>query len=286
MAHFRMQAVLLRFRLDDERAGFEDPGERCDLSLTVGSPPDTRVDGCAVFVTREAEASALQETLEELRSTLDHAAILPAPASTMGLRVETGVGLVAHVVAGAFPGAGGEALADDVILVPAAGPEEDARPLYLVPFDPSVEQDDEERFLCLRILLARGQAHAASILGRGPAQGTAVLQGHELIDAATYGLAKYWRDSGAREKAAHEILRFVKSALAAMRKPKAPMVTEGSRPKRLEVVSQSGEHRQECAEAVLAHPLPGEPKIAAFVEEELPFADVPDEQPGGTGSAL
>lgn len=176
-------------------------------------------------------------------------------------------------------------MADDVIVVPAAGPEEDARPLYLVPFDPSIEQDDDERALCLRILLARGRAHAASVLGRGPAQGTAVLLGHELIDAATYGLAKYWRDSNAREKAAHEILRFVKSALAAMRKPKAPMVMEGSGPKRLEVAIQSGEHRQECADAVLAHPLPGEPAIAAFIEDELLFADVPNDTSGGTDSA-
>lgn len=205
-----------------------------DLSLTAGSPPGQRIKGCVVFVTREDKAAELQETLDQLRITLEAAGVLAAPASTVGLKVEAGVGLRAHVASGTFPGAGGEALADDVIIVPAAGPEEDARPLYLVPFDPSVEQDDEERVLCLRILLARGQAHAASILGRGPTKGTAVLQGPELIDAATYGLAKYWRDSAARERAGQEILRFVKSALSAMRKPKAPMVTEGSGPKRLE----------------------------------------------------
>lgn len=244
-----------------------------DLSLTAGSPPGQRIGGCVVFVTRENQAAELQQTLDELRATLDEAGVLPAPASTVGLRVETGIGLRARVASGTFPGAGGEALAGEVIVMPAAGPEENARPLYLVPFDPSVEQDDEERVLCLRILLARGQAHAASMLGRGPAQGTAVLAGAELIDAATYGLAKYWRDSTAREKAGQEILRFVKSALSSMRKPKAPMVTEGSGPKRLEVVIQSDDHRQECAEAVMAHPLPSDPAIARFVEDELPFAD-------------
>lgn len=246
-----------------------------DLSLTAGSPPGQRIGGCVVFVTREDEAALLQETLDQLRVTLEAAGVLPAPACTVGLMVEAGVGLRAHVASGTFPGAGGEALADDVIVVPAAGPEEHARSLYLVPFDPSVRQDDEERVLCLRILLARGRAHAASILGRGPSQGTAVLEGPELIDAATYGLAKYWRDSTARERAGYEILRFVKSALSSMRKPKAPMVTEGSGPKRLEVVIRSDDHRQECAEAVMAHPLPGDPEIAPFVAEELPFADAP-----------
>ncbi len=249
-----------------------------DLSLTAGSPPGQQIGGCVVFVTRESETAKLQETLDELRATLTEAGVVPAPASTVGLKVETGVGLRAHVASGTFPGAGGEALADDVIVVPAAGPDENVRPLYLVPFDPSVEQDDEERALCLRILLARGRAHAASILGRGPAQGTVVLQGPELIDAATYGLAKYWRDSAAREKTGQEILRFVKSALSSMRKPKAPMVTEGSGPKRLEVVIQSDDHRQECAEAVIAHPLPGDPQVAQFVADEFPFADAPADQ--------
>lgn len=253
-----------------------------DLSLTAGTPPGQPLEGCVVFVTREDETAILQHTLDQLRAALEQADVVAAPAATLGVRVETGVGLLAHVAGGTFPGAGGVALADDVVVVPAAGPDEDARPLYFVPFDPSVEQDDDERALCLRILLARGQAHAASILGRGPSQGTALLQGHELLDAATYGLARYWRDTPARDRAAQEILRFVKAALASMRK-QAPMVTEGSSPKRLEVIIQSVEHRQDCAEAVMGFPLPGEPEIASVVAEELPFADLPHD-PEGTSS--
>lgn len=256
-----------------------------DLSLTTGAPPGRRIYGCVVFVTQAGEAPDLQATLDQLRFKLEEAGIGPASASTVGLRVETGVGVLAGVASGEFPGAGGTALAEETVIVPAAGSDEDARPLYFVPFDPSVEQDDDERTQCLRILLARGRAHAASILGRGPAPGTAILEAHELIDAATYGLARHWRDSAARERAGQEILRFVKGALASMRKPKAPMVTEGSGPKRLEVVIQSAEHRQECAEAVIGFPLPGEPEIAPFVADELPFADVPAEEPGEGGAA-
>ncbi len=251
-----------------------------DLSLTAGAAPGDQVDGCVAFVTREDQAIALQATLDELRANLNAAGLGAAPAATVGLRVETGVGLMARMAAGELPGAGGAALAEDVVIVPAAGEREDARPLYLVPFDPSVDQDDDERAECLRILLARGQAHAASMLGRGPAQGTAVLQAHELVEAATYGLAKYWRDSSARDQAGHEILRFVKAGLSSLRKPKTPMMTMGGGGSRLEVVIQSAEHRQECAEAVMAHPLPGEPEFAPFVEEELPFADAP----GSAGS--
>ena len=244
-----------------------------DLSLAVGARPGQRVDGCVVFVTQDDQAEALHGTLEDIRAALQKVGVPAAPAATVGLKVETGVGLTASVVDGSFPGPGGTVLGDGVVVVPAAGPEENARPLYLVPFDPSVEQDDDERAHCLRVLLARGQAHAASGLGRGPAQGTAVLQGLELIDAATYGLSKYWRDTAARDRAGQEILRFVKAGLSSMRKSKAPMMTSGGSGNRLEVVIQSAEHRQECAEAVIAHPLPGDPEFAPFVEEELPFAD-------------
>lgn len=248
-----------------------------DLSLSVGAAPGQAVPGCVVFFTQGHQSAALQETLDELRAGLEAAGAPSAPAATVGLRVETGVGLLARVAAGSFPGAGGAALQSDVVVVPAAGLEEDARPLYLVPFDPSVEQDDKERALCLRVLLARGQAHAASVLGRGPAQGTAVLEGLELIDAATYGLAKYWRDASARDRAGHEILRFVKAGLTSLRKPKTPMMAMGGGGSRLEIVIQSAEHRQDCAEAVMAHPLPGDPEFAPFIVQEIPFADAPED---------
>lgn len=244
-----------------------------ELSLVAGSPPGVEVKGCAVFVTRDDQAARLQATLDELSATLEDARVTVAPASTIGIRVETGIGLIVRLVGGSFPGAGGQALTTDVVLLRAAGPDEDARPLYLVPFDPSVEQDEEERSLCLRILLARARAHAASMIGRGPASGTVVLEGHALLDAATFGLSKFWRDTKARDAVSHEVLRFLKAGLAAMRGPSAPFVTEGSGPKRIEVVLRSEDHRQECAEAVMAYPLPGEPVIPEFVAEELPFAD-------------
>jgi hypothetical protein len=242
-----------------------------DLSLAVGAPAGHPVSGCAVFVTRDDQARALQDTIDQLRAAAEQAGVPAAPAATLSLRQESGVGLLARIAAGVFPGSGGIALADDVVVVPAAGAEEAARPLYLIPFDPSVEQEEAERQLCLRILLARGQAHAASVLGRGPDQGTAVLEASDLIQAATYGLAKYWRDSSARDRAGQQILRFVKDALTTLRGAKAPMVTMTRGGNRLEVVIQSAEHQLECAEAVMAYPLPDEPEFAHFAQDELPF---------------
>jgi hypothetical protein len=161
-----------------------------------------------------------------------------------------------------------------VTILDAAGGDENARPLYLVPFDPSVEQSEEERNACLRILLARARAEAASRIGRSPAPGNTVIEGCELLEGATFGLSKLWRDNNARDGAAHEVLKFVKAALGTLR-GRAPYVVDGNGPRRIEIHLKSEEQRQECAEAALAMPLPGEVHLPEVIEEQLPFADQP-----------
>lgn len=246
-----------------------------DLALVAGTPPGVALSGCVVYVTRRDQVDDLQATLTGLGGTLRAVDLEPAPSSAIGISVETGIGLVVGPVVGDLPGPAGDALAEPVTVLEAAGPDEDARPLYLVPFDPSIDQSDEERSACLRILLARARAQAASVLGRSPAPGNAILEAHQLLEDATYGLSKFWRDNKARDAAAHEVLKFVRAALGSLRKGTAPFVAEGNGPRRLEVHLQSEDQRQGCAEAVLAMPLPGEVRLPEVIAEELPFADTP-----------
>jgi hypothetical protein len=245
-----------------------------DLSLVGGSPPGTALPGCVVYVTRKDQAADLQGTLDELVAQLVAAGLNPADVCTLGMRVETGVGLIVVHAGGSLTGVAAAAFANEVTVLEASGPEEDTRPLYLVPYDPSVEQSDEEQVLCLRILLARARAHAASLIGRNPAPGTAVIEGNALLTGATFGLSKLWHDHGARDRAAHEVLRFVRAGLNTVRRASVPLVTECTSPKRLEVVLTSEEQRQECAEAIMAMRLPNDPKLPEFVADELPFADL------------
>ena len=244
-----------------------------DLSLVAGSPPAVAVPGCVAYVTRRDQVDDLQATLDALAEVLRSVGLTPAASSTIGMSVETGVGVVVGPVAGELPGPAGEALSEPVTVLEAAGTDEDARPLYLVPFDPSIEQSEEERNACLRILLARARAQAASSIGRSPAPGNTVLEGHDLLDSATFGLSKLWRDNKSRDAASHEVLKFVKAALGSLRGHSAPFVIEGNGPRRIEIHLKSEEQRQECAEAVLAMPLPGEVHLPDIIEEQLPFAD-------------
>jgi hypothetical protein len=245
-----------------------------ELSLVAGSPPGVDVPGCVVYVTRSDQAADLQTTLDGLAARLRAASLEPASAGTLGMRVETGVGLIVEQAGGQLAEAAREALDGGVVVLAASGPEEDARPLYLVPFDPSVEQTADERTRCLRILLARARAYAASLIGRSPAPGTAVLEGAELLHGATFGLSKFWSDTQARTAAAHETLRFVKAALRSMGRSSAPFMTDGSSPVRIEVTLNSDGHRQECAEAIMTARLPEGPELPEFIADELPLADL------------
>ena len=243
-----------------------------DISIVAGSPPGVTTTGTVVYVTGIDQASQLHATLEVLRTSLNTSGLRPASAATIGLRLESGVGLSAKIEGGDLPGAASRALKNRVIILPSAGDEEEPRSLYLIPFDPSVEQEDEERRYCLRVLLARGRASAASTVVNSPEMGTIVLEGNALLRDATYGLSVYWSDHSARDRAADRILKFTKSALLGM-KLNAPHVSEGMSPRRLEVLTSSENQRQACADAIMALPLPEDPRLEDRIERELPFAD-------------
>jgi hypothetical protein len=245
-----------------------------DLSLVGGSPPGTELPGHVVYVTRREHASDLQATLDALASKAAAVGLDPAAVCTLGIHIEKGVGLTVAHLGGSLPAAAAGAFATEVVVLEASGPGEDARPLYLVPYDPSVNQSEEERILCLRVLLAGARAEAASLIGRWPqVPGTAVIEGNALLEGATFGLSKLWHDTGARDKAASVVLRFVKASLRSMSRY-APHVVDGNSPRRIVVQLTSDDQRQACAEAIMARPLPGEPRLPEFIEEELPFADL------------
>ena len=239
-----------------------------DMSLIAGSSPGVPANGTVVYVTRKNQAAQLQTTLDQLRYKLVGASVQPASASTVSLDSTPGSGLVAKLEGGEFPGPVSSTLAQGVVVLPAVGPEEYPRHLYFIPYDPSVTQDPEEKRHCLRVLLARGRASAASIFGQSQDIGTIVIEGNALLHGATYGISEYWSEPNDRKQAAKTILKFVREALSSMR-PCAPNVTEESSPPRIKVLIASEEQLQACAEIIMAHPLPAHPQMTP----ELPFPD-------------
>ena len=247
-----------------------------DLSPTVVAAAGTTVAGAAVYVTRVTEAAALYQTLTKLASRLSDAGISPAPVAALGLAAGAGTGVTVQLVDGTIPGPAGAALAQVTTLIPAAAPEEaDPRPLYILPYDPSVTQTDLERQRCLQILIARGRAAAAARIGRCTDEGTLTVDGGELLESATYGVSRYWQDRHDHARTASLILDFVKAAIRDMGKRSTtgpvPQVERLHGPDRLKIQFVDADQRQATAEAVISCLLPDAPGRDPALHAELPF---------------
>ncbi|MCY4193595.1 MAG: hypothetical protein OXF04_04765 [bacterium] len=262
-----------------------------DLSIVAGTAPGgARVGGAVLYATRQSETKKLQKTLDNLSKQLDNKGRKIAPISTLAINVTAGIGVSAQIVGGSLSGPAASAFAQSTLVLPAAGIDEELpRTLYLIPYDPGAVQgqDPSEQSHCLKILLARGRAEAASSIGNKSDTGTTILNADELLSKSTHGLSDYWADHNDRQRAAGLILNFVKEALRDMGKHartrrNVPNVNEGRAPHRLEITIGSAEQRQACADAVIGYPLPGEPRPEDSFLTELPFADLPgdDTSPG------
>lgn len=251
-----------------------------DLSLAVGAAPGKTVPGAVAYLTRAEQTGALAQTLTKLAAEFAEHEVSTAPASVLGVSVEPGEGVVVSLTDGTLPGRAGAVLREPCVVVPAAGDEEVARPLYLVPYDPSVEQTEEERQRCLRVLLERARAHITSLIGRAAPPSTVVVDGLQVLADATYGLSAYWQDIKARDAAARKALGFAKTALRQL-KPTAPEVTErSSNPPRLEVRLTSAVERDAAANGLMAAVLPGDLDALDDAQQELilfPAEDAPPE---------
>lgn len=240
-----------------------------DLSLAVGAALGKTVPGAVVYLTRDDQTGALAQTLMELTAQFDEHKVPTAPTSVLGVSAEPGEGVIVSLSEGTLPGRAGDVLAEPCVVVPAAGDGEVARPLYLVPYDPSVEQTDEERDRCLRVLLERARTHITSLIGRAAPPTTVVVDGMQVLADATYGLSAYWLDISARDAAARRALGFAKTALRQL-KPTAPEVTErSSNPPRLEVRLTSAVERDAAANGLMAAVLPGDLDALDDAQQEL-----------------
>lgn len=99
-------------------------GRAVDLSLAVGAAPGKTMAGAVVYLTRDGETTALQQTLTALAAEFDEREVPAAPASALGVTIEQGEGVVVALAGGTLPGRAAEVLAEPCVVVPAAGDEE------------------------------------------------------------------------------------------------------------------------------------------------------------------
>lgn len=85
----------------------------------------------------------------------------------------------------------------------------DPRPLYLIPYDPNIQQTREEQEFCRRILLERILEHVISGVGGADTPSSITFTTEEFLNQATLGVYEIWEDNEAKK----HIRRVVKDFL-------------------------------------------------------------------------
>lgn len=172
-----------------------------DVGPSIGmSTAEGRQPGFVVYVTGAQDCEAMALTLAELGMHLADKGLTPARAGALGIHQEADGLYVSRAQQSEWPAPLTNTFVSPVRVMRLA-PEEDPRPLYLIPFDPSVDQQPEQRAYSLAVLSARLASHAIAAVGRANVPSRLVLRADRLLSEATFGAADRWRSKPDAAKA-------------------------------------------------------------------------------------
>lgn len=169
------------------------------------------VIGILAYLTRWDQVVGLYSTLASLKKELDNAKIDCGKFGCLGLISGE------HAISVEYSDAFREQMGfkdKSPVKVIAIDDDTDPRPLYFIPYDPSVfnDQSAEEQKLCRRILFERFLSHVLSVIGSAPVPSEIVFTKEALLEAATLGIFRVWDDSEAK-KCMRGLLRDFMSSL-------------------------------------------------------------------------
>ena len=246
-----------------------------DLSSSLGLGAGTQRPGFVVYLTRLEDRDRLLGTLLELRQRLTEAGVPAGPAGALGIfRSDDGDVCVQRSPgdSGDWPEPAASALEPPARII-RLDPEEDPRPLYLVPWDPSVQQDREMRAFCRSVLFARVAAETIAVLGHETVPQRTILKVESLLSSATFGVSDRWRSKSDLGRTIRDCTRFLADALAPVSERLGLM--QAVDPHRIELTLRTQADLDEAIEALVrANPLGGP---APEPENQLSLLDDLDE---------
>jgi hypothetical protein len=189
-----------------------------DLRSSLALVGDVPRPGFVAYLTRLEDRDRLAETLRELTRRLVDAGLPASTSGVLGLgREDGGRGfLFVEPSSGNWPEPAASVLQPRARVMLLAD-DEDPRPLYLVPWDPSVEQEPEMREFCRAVLFARVTSEAIAVLGHETVPQRVVLKLEPLLSAATFRVSDRWRSKADLNRTIRDCKRFLVAALAPIR---------------------------------------------------------------------
>jgi hypothetical protein len=150
-----------------------------------------KVESSTVFFVPEDQTNLMSVTVKEIEEELVNSGISHGQAYVAGIiGNEKGIFLE-------LKGKVGNILSiselSPILIIETDG-ENDPRPLYFIPYDPSIEQSPEEKSLCQQILCQRLLASLLGRIGRSMTPGKMTVSVEDLLNEATFGMYTLWRN--------------------------------------------------------------------------------------------
>lgn len=218
-----------------------------DLTESLGLSSGSVRPAHVAYLSQSEECHLFVETLAEVRAQLAAAGMAAGTAGTLGVARRQGGMYVERSDTEGWPAALAGALQEAVRVIELK-PDEDPRPLYLIPWDPGVDQDPEMRNYCRSVLFARVLTEATAVVGRADVPQRISLAVDHLLSQATYGISERWRSRGDLAKVVGECKRFLGGALAPVRERLS--VALPSSPDRVELTLHSQSDQDTAIDAL------------------------------------
>lgn len=224
-----------------------------NLTPPLALPAGQIRPGHVVYLTRDEDRDAMGETLAELRRRLAEKALPAGLSGVLGLSSHDDGVYIERSKTDTWPAGIADILGGPTrILKLEAG--QDPRPLYFIPWDPSVDQRPKMRDHCRSILFARIASEAVAQVGRGEVPARVQLRIEQLLSRATYGVSDRWRSRPDVARTTRDCRRFLAKALQPVQEQLALALQAD--PERIEFTVSTEDDRDNVLDALLkANPL-------------------------------
>lgn len=101
----------------------------------------------------------------------------------------------------------------------------DPRPIYFIPYDPNLEQTEEEQRLCRRILFERILSYIISNIGSSDIPMSVTFTTEELLSSATFGFYEIWEDNEAKKHVRRLVKGFLNQVTNSVSEPLKESIT-------------------------------------------------------------
>ncbi|CNE51368.1 Uncharacterised protein [Mycobacterium tuberculosis] len=161
-------------------------------AAAVGAEDGTQAKAIVVYALPAEDAELQRETIKKLSEELTANDLNPAASGTLGLSIHDG-GLWAELTV--------EGIEESSVVARICrqcwitdGDEQDARPIYLIPYDPTAadNQTEEELDYCSRMLSERILTYAMSVVGRTEVPDYVYIMANDALRHATFRLSDRW----------------------------------------------------------------------------------------------